>query len=120
MTKVYVQNGIKKGHKGVCYKQYLCPNSSHTPGTNVHVLVCGDHCTDQQNLTLAEKYKNEVMMKLTPDMDSFSKEIKICNFNLPSFSNDNAPKVNTSRRSKKDGPGLFATQKICIDGHFFT
>ena len=113
--------GIKKGHKGVCYKQYLCPNSSHTPGNKVHVLVCGDHCSDQQNHILVEKYKTEVMAKLTPDMASFSKEIKICNFNLPAsvFSADAAPKASTVPRSKKDGPSLFATQKICIEGHVF-
>ena len=113
--------GIKKGHKGVCYKQYLCHNSSHTPGNKVHVLVCGDHCSDPQNHTLVEKYKTEVMAKLTPDMASFSKDIKICNFNLPAsvFSADAAPKANTIPRSKRDGPSLFAIQKVCIDGHVF-
>ena len=30
--------GIKKGHKGVCYKQYLCPKPSHTPDHKIHVL----------------------------------------------------------------------------------
>ena len=61
------------------------------------------------------------MAKLTPDMASFSKEIKICNFNLPAsvFSADAAPKASTVPRSKKDGPSLFATQKICIEGHVF-
>ena len=110
--------GVPKGHKGVCYKQYLCPHQSHTGQNKVHVLVCGAHCTNGDNQTLMEKYKTEVMEHLTPNMESFSRAIKILNYNM------NGPESSLSAnnvvaRSNKDGPAIFKLQTLTIEGHLF-
>ena len=57
------------------------PSEFHTGQNKVHVLVCGAHCTSTNNQALVEKYKTEVMEHLTPNMESFSRSIKICNYN---------------------------------------
>ena len=110
--------GISKGHKGVCYKQYLCPDISHPGQNKIHVLVCGAHCTSSVNQALMEKYKTEVMEHLTPNMESFSRLIKICNYNMngheSSLSSDNVV-----ARSNKNGPAVFKLQTLSIGGHLF-
>ena len=110
--------GIQKGHKGVCYKQYLCPHPSHTAQNKVHVLLCGAHCANSDNQTLLGKYKAEIMEHLTPNMEPFSRTIKICNYNVngphSSLSTDNVV-----ARSNKDGPAVFKLQTLSIGGHLF-
>ena len=110
--------GISKGHKGVCYKQYLCPHPSHTGQNKVHILVCGAHCTNADNKTLMEKYKTEVMEHLTPNMESFSRQIKICNYNVkgPQCS---LPANSVVSRSNKDGPAVFKLQTLNVGGYLF-
>ena len=110
--------GIQKGHKGVCYKQYLCPDPSHTNQNKVHVLVCGDHCTSTDNQALVEKYKTEVMEKLTPNMEQFSKMIKICNYNVHGQQSSLAAN-GVVARSNKDGPAVFKLQTLSIGGYLF-
>ena len=110
--------GISKGHKGVCYKQYLCPDPSHTGQNKIHVLVCGAHCTSTNNQALVEKYKTEVMEHLTPNMESFSRSIKICNYNMNGHESSLSA-GNIVSRSNKDGPAVFKLQTLNIGGHLF-
>ena len=109
--------GILKGHKGICYKGYLCPNPSHTSGDKVHVLVCGAHCNSRDNQALVEKYKQEVMEKLVPDMEPFSKTIKICNYNM--HGSDSSIPTHVVARSNQDGPAVFKLQTLSIRGYLF-
>ena len=108
--------GMKKGHKGACYKQYLCPDQSHSNNNRVHVLLCGDHCNSEANQALLGKYKSEIMEHLVPNMKPFSKSIKICNFSA-STGGCSAHGVNS--QSDKDGPSIFQLQTINIEGHSF-
>ena len=109
---------ISKGHKGVCYKQYLCPDPSHTSQNKVHVLVCGAHCTSSENQALVEKYKNVVMEHLISNMESFSRLIKICNCNMNGHEASLSAYDNVSR-SNKDGPAVFKLQTFNIGGYLF-
>ena len=102
--------GVKKGHGGVCYKQYLCPHSSHSKDDRCHVFVCGEHCKNDENKALFEKYKNQVMENLLPSMDAATRAMKICNFN----NNNVSCQCGTSEDKPKPSAALFLMQTIRI------
>ena len=112
--------GQKKGHRYVCYDEYLCPDVSHTSENKVHVLLCGEHCNSDANKALLSKYRTEIMEHLTPDMKPFTREIKICNF--AQSGDGSAYPVDSGESSSQrrpDGRGIFKMQTIEIKGHTF-
>ena len=112
--------GQKKGHRYVCYEEYLCPDASHTSENKVHVLLCGEHCNSDANKALLGKYRTEIMEHLTPDMKPFTRDIRICNF---AQSGDGsaypADSGGNSSQRRPDGRGIFKMQTIEIKGHAF-
>ena len=105
--------GMKSGHKGACYYQYNCPHKSHGgQDIELHVLLCESHCKNTEILQLLERYKVHIMERLCPNMDSFSRGIKITNCSDSAYTN-----VKTA--SEESGVGIFKLQTINIEGNKF-
>ena len=105
--------GMKSGHKGAWYYQYNCPHKLHGgQDIKLHVLLCESHCKNTENLQLLEWYKVHIMERLCPNMDSFSRGIKITNCSDSTYTN-----VKTG--SEESGVGIFKLQRINIEGNKF-
>ena len=113
--------GWKKGHGGICYRGYLCPDTSHDASNKVHILLCKEHCGNENNKNLLKKYRTEIMESLVPNMESFSREIKICNFSDSGDSSVYSSESSGSNDEKRfpEGRGIFKLQTIKIGGHSF-
>ena len=68
--------GQKKGHKGFCFKKYICPHDSHkTADVGFHVMVCGKHKNDPKNVQLFDEYKEKYITSSPSLYKDFSKNI---------------------------------------------
>ena len=73
--------GAKKSESkhsaGKCQNDYICKNSSHdTFSCKKHVLVCEEHCEEEDNVKLLQEYVSRFISPLKC-VEQFSKEIKL-------------------------------------------
>ena len=78
-------DGKKGKHAdGKCQREFTCKHLSHQRHKmKKHVLVCEEHKDSAENQTLLEDYKQRCIVK-NPDVQNFSKEIKLSFFATPS------------------------------------
>ena len=80
--------GVRSGHKVACYYQYSCPHKSHAgEDIKLHVLLCESHCKNTENLQLLDGYKIHITERLCPNLDLFSRGIKIINYSNSTYTN---------------------------------
>ena len=52
--------GFKRGHNGLCFNKFNCPDTSHKKfDVGYHVLVCDAHKSDMNDHELLEEYKSK-------------------------------------------------------------
>ena len=73
-----------KHAEGKCQREFTCKHLSHQRHKmKKHVLVCEEHKDSAENQTLLENYRQRCIIK-NPDVQNFSKEIKLSFYNAPS------------------------------------
>ena len=70
--------GFKHADKHMCFKRYVCPDSSHAAHPKgIHVLLCEAHKTSPTNITLLEQYKEKIIGKYAKDFEDFTRNISL-------------------------------------------
>ena len=74
--------GLKRNPAHDCDSQYVCQNTYTDRRGKVkrcinHVLVCGFHAKEKNNIELFQKYKNENILKNQSKLENYSKNVSI-------------------------------------------